>query len=331
MPQPQMTVLEILNRTKVFFEKKGIPDARLDAEYIISYGLKMKNRMDLYLNFEKPLTPAELDVLRTMVARRATREPLQHIIGDTSFRGFIIKCDRRALIPRPETESLVDMAADCLKGVEKPFIVEIGTGTGAISIACAKEIAGAKVLATDVSEDALALARTNAEANDLAGNPDAESAASSTDSTASASSTSSANDASTLTFAQGDLLNAVTADVIAKVVGASADSATLPKIDCLIANLPYIPDSEKDKLQPEVAKYDPALALFGGADGLDLVRKLLQQTEGKLKPGASILLEIGSEQGEMLKTEAEKYPWLEFTGIHKDFCNNVRFVSYKAK
>jgi release factor glutamine methyltransferase len=326
MPQPQMTVLEILNRTKVFFEKKGIPDARLDAEYIISYGLKMKNRMDLYLNFEKPLTTAELDVLRTMVARRATREPLQHIIGDTSFRGFIIKCDRRALIPRPETESLVDMASDSLKGIEKPFIVEIGTGTGAISIACAKEIAGAKVLATDVSEDALALARTNAEANDLAGNPDAESAASSTDSTASASSASSANAASTLTFAQGDLLNAITADVIANVAGdASA------KIDCLIANLPYIPDSEKDKLQPEVAKYDPALALFGGADGLDLVRKLLQQTEGKLKPGASILLEIGSEQGEMLKAEAEKYPWLEFTGIHKDFCNNVRFVSYKAK
>ena len=311
MPQPQMTVLEILNRTKVFFEKKGIPDARLDAEYIISYGLKMKNRMDLYL---------------TMVARRATREPLQHIIGDTSFRGFIIKCDRRALIPRPETESLVDMAADCLKGIENPFIVEIGTGTGAISIACAKEIKGARVLATDVSEDALTLARTNAEANGLAGNSDAESADSQTA-------------ASTLTFAQGDLLDAVTADVIANATGASAvlrqaqhtSSATLPKIDCLIANLPYIPDGEKDKLQPEVAKYDPALALFGGADGLDLVRKLLQQTEGKLKPSASILLEIGSEQGEMLKAEAEKYPWLEFTGIHKDFCNNVRFVSYKAK
>ena len=322
-----MTVLEILNRTKVFFEKKGVPDARLDAEYIISYGLKMKNRMDLYLNFEKPLTPAELDVLRTMVARRAAREPLQHIIGDTSFRGFIIKCDRRALIPRPETESLVDMAADSLKGIENPFIVEVGTGTGAIAIACAKEIAGAKVLATDVSEDALALARTNAEANGLGGaNADAD------DAGASAGSAS-------LTFAQGDLLDAVTAEVIANVVGASAvlrqaqhtSSATLPKIDCLIANLPYIPDGEKDNLQPEVAKYDPALALFGGADGLDLVRKLLQQTEGRLKPGAAIFLEIGSEQGEMLKSEAEKYPWLEFTGIHKDFCNNVRFVSYKAK
>ena len=326
MPQPQMTVLEILNRTKVFFEKKGIPDARLDAEYIISYGLKMKNRMDLYLNFEKPLTPAELDVLRTMVARRATREPLQHIIGDTSFRGFIIKCDRRALIPRPETESLVDMAADCLKGIENPFIVEIGTGTGAISIACAKEIKGARVLATDISEEALALARTNAEANGLAGNSDAESADSQTA-------------ASTLTFAQGDLMDAVTADVIANATGASAvlrqaqhtSSEKKTKIDCLIANLPYIPDGEKDKLQPEVAKYDPALALFGGGDGLDLVRKLLQQTEGKLKPSASILLEIGSEQGEILKAEAEKYPWLEFTGIHKDFCNNIRFVSYKAK
>jgi len=284
-----MTVLEILNRTKVFFEKKGIPDARLDAEYIISHGLQMKSRMDIYLNFEKPLTEAELDVLRQMVARRANREPLQHIIGDTSFRGFIIKCDPRALIPRPETESLVDMAKEALKGIENPFIVEVGTGTAAISIACAKEIAGAKVLATDISEDALSLARENAEANGLG---------------------------ETLAFSKGDLLDAVTAT---------------DKIDCLIANLPYIPDGEKGKLQPEVDKFDPALALYGGPDGLTLVRKLLQQTEGKLNAGAPILLEIGSEQAEVLKNEAANYPWLEFSGIHKDYCGNVRFVSYKNK
>lgn len=291
---PQMTVLEILNRTKVFFEKKGIPDARLDAEYIISHGLKMKSRMDIYLNFEKPLTEAELDVLRQMVARRANREPLQHIIGDTSFRGFIIKCDPRALIPRPETEMLVDMAKERLKGTDAPFIVEVGTGTGAISIACAKEIAGAKVLATDISEDALSLARENAEANSLGANAEG----------------------SNLTFAQGDLLDAVTGTA---------------KIDCIIANLPYIPDGEKGKLQPEVDKFDPALALYGGPDGLDLVRKLLSQTEGKLSAGASILLEIGSEQAEVLKNEAANYPWLEFAGIHKDYCGNVRFVSYKNK
>ena len=286
---PQMTVLEILNRTKVFFEKKGIPDARLDAEYIISHGLKMKSRMDIYLNFEKPLTDAELNVLRQMVARRASREPLQHIIGDTSFRGFIIKCDKRALIPRPETEMLVDMAKERLKGIDAPYIVEVGTGTGAISIACAKEIAGAKVLATDISKDALSLARENAEANALG---------------------------EALTFAQGDLLDAVTGDT---------------KIDCLIANLPYIPDGEKGKLQPEVDKFDPALALYGGPDGLSLVRKLLQQTEGKLNENAPILLEIGSEQAEVLKNESANYPWLEFAGIHKDYCGNIRFVSYKSK
>ena len=301
---PQMTVLEILNRTKVFFEKKGIPDARLDAEYIISLGLQMKSRMDIYLNFEKPLTDAELDVLRQMVARRANREPLQHIIGDTSFRGFIIKCDKRALVPRPETEMLVDMAKERLKGIEAPFIVEVGTGTAAISIACAKEIAGAKVLATDISEDALALARENAEINELGSN----------------------TEGSNLTFAQGDLLDAVTGEALRQ-----AQCPCDAKIDCLIANLPYIPDSEKGKLQPEVDKFDPALALYGGPDGLSLVRKLLQQTEGKLNAGASILLEIGSEQAEVLKNEAANFPWLEFAGIHKDYCGNIRFVSYKSK
>lgn len=294
---PQMTVLEILNRTKVFFEKKGVPDARLDAEYIICFGLGIKKRMDLYLNFDKPLSAAELDKLRPLVARRANREPLQHIVGDTSFRGHTIKCDTRALVPRPETEELVDMAKKRLASVATPFIVEIGTGTGAIAIACAKEIPGAKVLATDVSAEALALAKENADANETP-----------------------------IEFAQGDLLDAVTGEAMAKAAGdASA------KIDSLIANLPYIPDGEKGKLQPEVDKFDPELALYGGPDGLSLVRKMLKQTEGRLSAGASILLEIGSEQASVLESEAASYPWLEFTGIHKDFCGNVRFISYKAK
>ena len=319
-----MTVLEILNRTKVFFEKKGVPDARLDAEYIISHGLGMKNRMDLYLNFEKPLTAAELDTLRPLVARRANREPLQHIIGDTSFRGHIIKCDTRALVPRPETEEIVDMAKKSLEGVTAPFIVEVGTGTGAIAIACAKEIEGAKVLATDISGDALALAKENAEANGL---QETASENSTTD-----EKSTSEKCAGSLQFAQGDLLDAVTGDIIAKVAGdTSTGSVTLPKINCLIANLPYIPDSEKGKLQPEVDKFDPELALYGGPDGLTLVRKMLAQTEGKLSAGAAIFLEIGSEQAPMLEAEADKYPWLEFTGSHKDYCGNIRFVSYKAR
>jgi len=320
---PQMTVLEILNRTKAFFEKKGVPDPLLDAQYIISHGLGMKNRMDLYLNFEKPLTPAELDVLRPLVARRAAREPLQHIVGDTSFRGHSIKCDPRALVPRPETEELVDMAKKLLESVAAPFIVEVGTGTGAIAIACAKEIGSSRVLATDISEEALALAKENAEANGLG---DAASAATSATSAATSAAENATSAAGTLTFAQGDLLDAVTGDVVVKI----ADDASA-KIDCLIANLPYIPDGEKGKLQPEVDKFDPALALYGGPDGLTLVRKMLSQTEGKLAAGAPILLEIGSEQAAMLEKEATDYPWLEFTGAHKDFCGNIRFVSYKAR
>lgn len=329
---PQMTVLEILNRTKVFFEKKGVPDARLDAEYIICFGLGIKKRMDLYLNFDKPLSAAELDKLRPLVARRANREPLQHIVGDTSFRGHTIKCDTRALVPRPETEELVDMAKDRLKDNANPFIVEVGTGTGAIAIACAKEIPGARVLATDISNDALALAKENAEANGLGD------ASALRQCFGKLSIPAQEPDSATLQFAQGDLLDAVTSDIIAKVVGASAGSAgsptlsaTLPKISCLIANLPYIPDSEKGKLQPEVDKFDPELALYGGPDGLSLVRKMLSQTEGKMNAGASILLEIGSEQAATLEAEAGNYPWLEFTGIHKDFCGNIRFVSYKTK
>ena len=92
-----------------------------------------------------------------------------------------------------------------------------------------------------------------------------------------------------------------------------------------------LPDGEKGKLQPEVDKFDPALALYGGPDGLDLVRRLISQTEGRLNAGAPIFLEIGSEQADVLKNEAINYPWLEFTGAHKDYCDNIRFVSYKAK
>ncbi|MCF0223115.1 MAG: peptide chain release factor N(5)-glutamine methyltransferase [Fibrobacter sp.] len=295
-----LTVLDILNRTKTFFEKKEVPDARLDAEYIISHGLNMKNRMDLYLNFEKPLTNQELDTLRQLVARRANREPLQHIIGNTSFRGHIIKCDPRALIPRPETEDIVDLVKKSVQQQEFPLIVEIGTGTGAIAISCAKEIEGARVIATDISKEALSLAKENATANSVQ-HPK-------------------------LSFAEGNLLEAVTSEILV-----AAGTVSDAKIDSLVANLPYIPDGKKGTLQPEVDQFDPPLALYGGPDGLDLVRKLLSQTEGRMVSGASIFLEIGSEQAEILKAEASNYPWLSFEQSHKDYCDNIRFVEYKVK
>lgn len=162
------TVLEILNKTTEFFAKKGVPDARLDAQYIMAHGLNMK-RMDLYLNFDKPLSEGDLEVLRPLVARRANREPLQHILGSTSFRGWEIKCDKRALIPRPETEVLVDLALELIPEHGEFRVLDIGTGTGAIAIAIAKERPECKITALDISADALALASENVVAHQLGG------------------------------------------------------------------------------------------------------------------------------------------------------------------
>ena len=161
-----LTVLDILNRTEGFFKSKGVPDARLDAQYIMAHGLKMQ-RMDLYLNFDKPLSEDDLAILRPLVARRAKREPLQHILGSASFRGWEIKCDKRALIPRPETEVLVDLALESIPKDADMRVLDVGTGTGAIAIAVAKERLNCSVVAMDISDDALSLAKENIEEHGL--------------------------------------------------------------------------------------------------------------------------------------------------------------------
>ena len=155
------TVLEILNKTTTFFQHKGVPNPRLDAQYILAHGLKMK-RMELYLNFDKPLSESELEVLRPLVARRAKREPLQHIVGSTSFRGNEIHCDRRALIPRPETEHLVDIIVDDADGEADLRVLDIGTGSGCIAISIALALKWPEVTAIDISEAALKVAQENA-------------------------------------------------------------------------------------------------------------------------------------------------------------------------
>lgn len=282
------TVLEILNVTTEFFKKNKVPDARLDAQYILAHGLKMK-RMDLYLNFDRPLTENELTILRPLVARRAKREPLQHIIGNTSFRGFLINCDKRALIPRPETEMMVDFVKEETSLPEEPLIADIGTGTGAIAIALAKEIPSAKIFAVDISKDALDLAISNATQNEVEDK---------------------------ISFFEGDLLSALPAE---------------SKLHVIVANLPYIPLKDQTSLQEEVRLFDPALALFGGEDGLDLIRRLLREIENRLALGAVIWLEIASEQEEILKNEISQYPWLSYTRAIPDFMGNIRFIELRNK
>lgn len=160
------TVLEILGKTEKFFAEKGVPTPKLDAQLILAHALKCK-RLELFLRFDEPLPEASLEVIRTLVRRRAKREPLQHILGFQDFFDVKIKCDARALIPRQETEELCDILTtryfpDTSANVD---ILDLGTGSGAIAIALSKYFENAKVSAVDKSEAALSLAIENAEFN----------------------------------------------------------------------------------------------------------------------------------------------------------------------
>jgi len=163
-----MTVLEVLQISTEFLRKHEIENARLNAEHLLAHVLG-RTRMELYLEFERNLAETDLKQLRDLIKRRSRGEPLQHLLGTVEFCGHVFKIDKRAMVPRPETEQLVELViADC--ETRRPGrIVDIGTGSGIIALSLGKEFPNADILAVDISEDALALARENAERLDLAG------------------------------------------------------------------------------------------------------------------------------------------------------------------
>ena len=161
------TIRELLGPTREYLEGKGVPSAKLDAEYLLAHVLAIP-RLELYLDHDRALEPAEVDRLRDLVRRRGRREPLAYVLGSWGFYGLELHCDARALVPRPETEVLVERCLALVAGTEAPSIVDVGTGTGAIALALASKLPDATVTAIDVSPAALALAAENAEANGLA-------------------------------------------------------------------------------------------------------------------------------------------------------------------
>jgi len=268
----RVTVLEVIQRSTEFLTKKEVESPRLQAELLLAHLLKMP-RMQLYLNFERELASAELDTIRELVKRRGQREPLQHIVGSTTFCEWEIAVNRHVLTPRPETELLAEQGWLFLQQLAtqppgSPSALDFGTGSGCLAIALALKCPTATITALDISPEAIELARQNAVRLGAG---------------------------ERVQFLQGDGFQALPADA---------------RFDLLISNPPYIPTAEIDTLQPEVRDYDPRRALDGGPDGLDFYRRLAAEAGSRLKNEGKIMLEFGDGQGDRIRDLFVQQNWI---------------------
>ncbi|MGA2222532.1 MAG: peptide chain release factor N(5)-glutamine methyltransferase [Verrucomicrobiia bacterium] len=277
-----MHILDVINKTTPFFEKHGIESPRLNIELLLAHLLK-KKRLDLYVEFERELDEATLEKLRELVKRRAAGEPLQYITGEAEFLGLRFAVDRRVLIPRPETELLVETVLERLKGkqpqagtpvppTDAPLttygspltIIDVGTGSGCIAVALAKKLMATgrdacatgeiEIYATDVSAEALEVAASNAARHEVEKN---------------------------IRFLQGDL------------IGVLPDGL---RADVIVSNPPYIATGELAKLPKEVRDFEPVRALSAGEDGLEVIQRLVMDAKRVLKPSGFVALEMGAGQ-----------------------------------
>lgn len=242
------TILEVLRWTTGYLQEKGCPTPRLDAEVLLAHALGI-DRVRLYVEYERPLSEAELARFRELVRRRAAREPVACIRGFKEFWSLTFEVNPAVLIPRPETELLVEEALRIARGLVAPRVVDVGTGSGAVAVVLAREL-GRPVMATDSSPAALEVARRNAAQH----------------------------------AAQVELL-------LADLLSPFREGA----FDLVVSNPPYVPSGEFATAPPELS-FEPRSALDGGADGLDIVRALVQQAARVLAPGGWLLVEVGMGQ-----------------------------------
>jgi release factor glutamine methyltransferase len=256
LAKERWTVLKLLKWTQGYLGKKNIPNPRLESELLLSHILGF-DRVGLYLNYDMTLSPGELERFRGVIERRIAGEPLQYITGYQEFWSIRFRVDPSVLIPRPETEVLVEEALRLidLEGWHEPRIVEMGTGCGAIAISIAKSIPSTRIIATEISWEALVLARDNALAQDVV---------------------------SRISLVQGNMLSFV--------------KSGSGLFDLIISNPPYIRRGDIDNLQPEIRDFEPREALDGGIDGLDFHRRLLDEAASCLRTGGWLILEIGADQ-----------------------------------
>jgi len=278
------TILKVLQWTAGYFARKGIEQPRANAEVLLAHVLG-RERIELYLNYDQPLTPDELSRYRDAVRRRTSREPVQYITQKQEFWSLEFEVSPAVLIPRPETELLVEKALELFPSAPAR-VLDLGTGSGAIAVVLARERPLWSVFASDRSPDALDVARRNA-----------------------------------LRHGVIDRISFLAMDLF---VGFSPSRCSF---DLIISNPPYIGEREFPGLPPEIAGHEPEAALRGGgAEGLDIIRRILGEAPSYLSTGGSMLLEIGLGQAETLQNELADNPHFEDYRFFSDYSGILRIL-----
>jgi len=257
-----MTLKQALSRARRILTANNIEDASLECELLLRHALEI-SRVQLYLNLDQELSPKEGKVFWHLIKRRINHEPTAYIIEHREFYGFDFYVDPSVLIPRPESELLVEKTLELAQNHPVSTLADVGTGCGAIAISLALNLPQAKIYATDISAPALEVAAINCQKHGVVNR---------------------------ICLLQGNILEPLSEPV-----------------ELIVANLPYIKDSEMKELSPEIQMSEPRLALAGGDDGLDKIGQLLSQAIDKVRPGGSILLELGVGQAPQVVSLAKGY------------------------
>jgi release factor glutamine methyltransferase len=286
---PMLTIRDALARSSEWLAERGTETSRLDAEVLLGHVLGMQ-RLDLYLAWDRPLSNDEKDRYRECLRRRAAHEPVAYITGTREFYSIAFRVSPSVLIPRPDTEHLVARALEILKTFpsdQSSLVADIGTGSGAIAIAVASHCPSARFIATDISPDALDVARCNAERLGLDNR---------------------------IRFIEADLLEGVE-----------------ETFDLVVSNPPYIAETDRPTLAPDVRDFEPSGALFSGPDGLDAIRRLIPAVAERLRPGGWLAMEVGAGQSQLVANLLDVDGRYEPAVIALDYAKIERVVSAKRK
>ena len=278
------TILRVLDWTRDYFKSKGIESSRLDAEVLIAHVLKLE-RVMLYAHFDRPLDSAELARIRELVKRRANHEPIAYLTEGREFWSLDLEVDASVLVPRPDTEVLVEVCLERIQNKEAPHIADVGTGSGCIALALAQDRKDATIQAFELSPAAREVAARNISRLQL-----------------------------------GDRGAVFESDLL------SGHDSSDTRFDLIAANLPYIPSQDIKTLAPEVKDHEPHMALDGGNDGLDLIRRLIDVSKDHLKSGGVIALEAGFDQHEALENLLSRSGFGAIE-IRKDYAGHARVCS----